>query len=128
MTINPLRTRAPVEASERPRPTKRQKTAAWNAAGGICHWCGKPVAPDGLDVQWDHSLPRYLSADDTADNLAPLHVRCHAQKTSGEDRPRIDKAKRQEKLAAPKVKRRNGFTRPPGLKFDWSRGRYVRTP
>lgn len=45
----------------------------------------------------------------SADNLAPLHVRCHAQKTSGEDRPRIDKARRQRKLTEPKVRKPGGF-------------------
>jgi 5-methylcytosine-specific restriction endonuclease McrA len=109
MTINPLRSRPAVEIPDRPKPTKAQKVAAWNRANGLCNWCGKPVAADGSDVQWDHDIPRELSADDSADNLAPLHVRCHAQKTSGEDIPRIAKAKRQEKLTRPKQRKPSGF-------------------
>jgi 5-methylcytosine-specific restriction endonuclease McrA len=94
----------------------------------MCWWCGKPVARDGVDVEWDHELPRELSADDSADNLAPLHVRCHAQKTSGEDRPRIDKARRQRKLTEPKIRKPGrGLSPPPGTTYDWSRGRYVRS-
>lgn len=128
MTINPLRTRPPVEIPDRPRPTKAQKTAAWNAAGGLCWWCGKPVAPDGADVEWDHDIPRELSGDDSAGNLRPLHARCHQVKTSGEDIPRIAKTKRQAKLTAPKVRKtgRRSLRPPPGMKFNWSRGRYER--
>lgn len=109
MTINPLRTREPVEIPDRPKPRKAQKVAAWNRVNGLCWWCGKPVAADGLDVEWDHELPRELSADDSAENLAPLHVRCHDQKTYGEDIPRIAKTKRQAKLTRPKQRKRGGF-------------------
>ena len=130
MTINPLRSREPVVIPDRPAPTKTQKTAAWNARNGLCWWCGKPVARDGLDVEWDHELPRELSADDSAENLAPLHVKCHAQKTSGEDRPRIDKARRQRKLTEPKERKsgRRSLSAPPGMKYDWRAGRYVPSP
>lgn len=111
VTINPLRTRDPVEIADRPRPTKAQKTAAYNRANGLCWWCGKPVAPDGLDVEWDHEQPRGLTGDDSADNLAPLHVRCHEAKTFGVDGDisRVAHAKRQEKLTKPKVRKAGGF-------------------
>jgi len=126
--LNPLRSRPPVEIGERPAPTKRQKAAAWSRVNGLCWWCGKPVAPDGRDVEWDHELPRGLTGDDSAENLAPLHVRCHAAKTNGKDGDiaRVAEAKRQSKLTHPKVKSRNSFRRPPDAKFDWSKGRYVR--
>jgi 5-methylcytosine-specific restriction endonuclease McrA len=111
VTINPLRTRDAVEIGDRPKPTKAQKVTAWNAANGLCWWCGKPVAMDGLDVEWDHKDPRALSGNDTADNLAPLHVRCHDAKTYGKtgDIARVAKAKRQEKLTRPKVRKASGF-------------------
>lgn len=114
MTINPLRSRPPIEIGDRPKPTKAQKTAAWNAANGICWWCLKPVAPDGLDVEWDHEIPRSLSGDDSTANLAPLHVRCHRAKTYGSDGQvgdvtRSAKAKAQSKLAAAKVRKASGF-------------------
>lgn len=126
--LNPLRSRPPVEIGPRRAPTKAEKTAAWNRVNGLCWWCGKPVAPDGRDVEWDHERPRGLTGDDSADNLAPLHVRCHAKKTNGSDGDiaRVAKAKRQAKLTAPKVKTGRGFRRPPGAKFDWSKRRYVR--
>jgi 5-methylcytosine-specific restriction endonuclease McrA len=114
VTINPLRTREPVEIGDRPKPTKAQKTAAWNAVNGICWWCGKPVARDGLGVEWDHELPRGLTGDDTTANLAPLHVGCHRKKTFGDegrqgDVQRVAEAKRQSKLTEPKIRKANGF-------------------
>lgn len=111
MTINPLRSRPAVEISDRKAPTKAQKTAAWNAVNGMCWWCGKPVAPDGLDVEWDHELPRGLTGDDSTANLAPLHVRCHDAKTHGKtgDIARVAHAKRQSKLTHPKVRKTGGF-------------------
>lgn len=111
MTLNPLRTRAPVEISDRKAPTKTQKAQAWSAANGLCWWCGKPVAPDGLDVRWDHYNPRGLTGDDSTENLAPLHVKCHDAKTHGPtgDIARVAHAKRQEKLTRSKVRKPGGF-------------------
>jgi hypothetical protein len=104
-------TRERVVVPPRKAPTKAQKTEAWNAAGGLCWWCGKPVAPDGPDVEWDHDIPRGISADDTTENLAPLHVRCHEAKTNGKagDIATVAKAKRQEKLTKARVRSRRGF-------------------
>lgn len=111
MTINPLRSRPAIEISDRKAPTKAQKVAAYNAANGLCWWCGKPVAPDGLDVRWDHDSPRGISGDDSAENLRPLHVKCHDAKTYGPegDIATVAHAKRQEKLTAPKVRKPGGM-------------------
>lgn len=126
--INPLRSRPPVEIPDRKAPTKAQKVAAYNAANGLCAWCGKPVAPAGPDVRWDHDSPRAISGDDSAENLRPLHARCHDAKTHGPDGDiaKVAHVKRQARLTAPKVKTSRSFRRPPGMKFDWSRGRYVK--
>ncbi len=129
MTINPLRTRERVVVPDRPKPTKAQKIAAWNRENGICWWCGKPVAASGLGVEYDHMDPRELSANDSVENLYPMHAgRCHLRKTLDEDRPRITKAHHQEKLTRPREKSRRSLSAPPGMKYDWSRGRYVRAP
>lgn len=106
MTHNPLMSRERVIVPDRPQPTKAQKTAAWNRENGVCWWCGKPVAPVGLTVEYDHKLPRELSADDTVGNLYPMHkARCHERKTLGEDRPRITKAHHQERLTGARIKK-----------------------
>jgi 5-methylcytosine-specific restriction endonuclease McrA len=118
VTINPLRTREAVVIPDRPTPTKAQKTAAWNRENGLCRWCGKPVARDGVGVEWDHWIVRANSGDDSADNLVPLHPPCHRAKTYGPggDRQQADKAKRQQKLTEPKVRKRSGLSKHPTLK------------
>lgn len=116
MTHNPLRSRETVIIPDRPTPSKATKVAAWNKAGGICWWCGKPVAAEGLGVQYDHKRPRELSGDDTLDNLFPMHTSpCHERKTRDEDRPAITKAHRQERLTRAKVKKPSGFRQHPTL-------------
>lgn len=110
MTINPLRTREPVEITARPTLGKSQKVAIWNRENGICWWCGKPVAALGLGVEYDHKSARELSGNDDPSNLYPMHKqRCHERKTLDEDRPQITKAHRQEKLTRPREQKRSGF-------------------
>jgi hypothetical protein len=113
MTHNPLMSRPRVIVPDRPQPSKAMKVAAWNREGGICWWCGKPVAQAGLTVEYDHKLPRELSADDSLENLYPMHKqRCHERKTLDEDRPRITKAHHQERLTRPKEVKRRSFWNP----------------
>jgi hypothetical protein len=112
MTLNPLMTRERVVIPDRPTLTKAQKVAIWNRERGICWWCGKPVAALGLSVEYDHKRPRELSADDDPSNLYPMHaLGCHQRKTA-EDRARITKAHRQEKLTRPKEHKRSSLTHP----------------
>lgn len=111
MTINPLMTRERVVVPPRKAPTKAQKVEAWNAAGGLCWWCGKPVAPDGRGVDWDHDIPRGIGADDSAANLRPMHSKCHDAKTHGKagDMATVAMVKRKERLTKAKVKSPRGF-------------------
>lgn len=123
MTINPLMTRHPVVIPPRKPPTKAEKTAAWNAANGLCELCLKPVPPEGPDVEYDHRDMREITGDDSVSNLRPLHVRCHGAKTSGHDAPLIAKVRRQSKLT--KARQRS----PRGIKA-WRKfnGEIVRRP
>jgi 5-methylcytosine-specific restriction endonuclease McrA len=109
VTINPLCTRPRVVIPPRKAPTKAEKVAAWNAVNGLCELCGKPVALEGLDVEYDHRDMREITGDDTVDNLRPTHVQCHRDKTSEHDAPLIAKVRRQEALTRPKVKKAGGF-------------------
>lgn len=114
MTFNPLMSRERVIVPDRPAFTKAQKAAAWLRENGVCWWCGKPVAAAGEGVQYDHKLPRELSADDRPENIYPMHTRpCHERKTRDEDRPRITKAHHQEKLTRAKVQKPGGFRKGP---------------
>lgn len=113
---NPLRSRPPVIIAPRPNgPTKAQKVVIWNAQNGICPRCGKPVPLEGLGVEYDHDIPREISNDDSLGNLFALHVACHSEKTNTQDKPRIAKTHRQEKLTRPKVQKASGFRKHPTL-------------
>lgn len=65
--------------------TRRQRTTLqrariFDAAAGTCHICGcKITTGDKWDIE--HIIPLEISGDDTDDNLAPAHVRCHKTKT-----------------------------------------------
>lgn len=127
MTVNPLMTRERVVIPPRKPPTKAEKIKAWNDANGICELCGKPVPPAGEGVEYDHREMRGITGDDSADNLRPVHPACHGEKTAKHDAPRMAKTKRQEKLTQAKDKsKRSRLRPPPGTRYDWSRGRYVR--
>lgn len=112
MTINPLCTRERVIVPPRKAPTKAEKVAAWNRVNGICEQCGKPVALDGGNVQYDHEDMREITGDDSVSNLRPLHVVCHRDKTAKKDAPRVAKMRRQEAMTRPKVKKRSGLSHP----------------
>lgn len=111
MTLNPLMTRERVTIPDRKAPTKAEKVAAWSRENGLCVRCGKPVAPLGEGVQYDHLEPREITGRDGADELYPLHTQCHAEKTARIDLPRIAKVRRQEKLTRAKVKKPGGFAK-----------------
>lgn len=117
MTHNPIMSRERVIVPPRPSLSRADKVKIWNAQNGICPRCLKPVALEGLGVEYDHDVPRELSADDSLGNLYAMHKSpCHERKTLDEDRPRITKAHRQEALTRPKVQRPGGFRLHPTLK------------
>lgn len=116
MQHNPLRSRPPFIIAPRPNgPTKAEKVAIWNAQNGLCPACGKPVAMEGLGVEYDHHIPRAISGDDSLGNLFALHRACHAEKTNQHDKARIAKTMRQEKMTRPKVEKASGFRKHPTL-------------
>lgn len=102
-------------------PMRRLKI--FEANGGRCHLCERTIrAGEPWDVSHDRPLA-LLGADD-GDNLKVAHRTCHKVRT-GEDMAQITKAKRQ-KLKSLGIKRPSSFHRPPGVKFDWRQGRYIK--
>ena len=70
---------------------KAIKAEVLRRSGGMCEapGCGNV----GRDME--HRIPVALGGENTAENLWLACVPCHRAKTSGEDIPRIAKAKRQ---------------------------------
>jgi 5-methylcytosine-specific restriction enzyme A len=73
-------------------PTK-VKVAAFERCGGRCEGCGSHLSPGKF--AYDHALPDWLGGEPVLSNVQVLCSPCHSQKTHGEDRPRIQKAKNQ---------------------------------
>ena len=72
--------------------SKRTKLQAWERDNGICGRCKLPIVGERAD--FDHIIPDTFSHDCAVDNCMPVHIRCHRQKTSEEDIPRIAKSNR----------------------------------
>lgn len=79
--------------------------AAWARSGGLCE-CGRvPMLkrPKGCKVELgpltgvygEHITPDWIGGDNSLDNCALLTKTCWSEKTSGYDRPTIDKTKRE---------------------------------
>lgn len=77
--------------TRRMSPSRRERI--FEQRGGICHLCGEAI--DGIREAWEaeHIVPYALTRDDSDENIAPAHVRCHAEKTP-DDVAKIAKAKR----------------------------------
>jgi 5-methylcytosine-specific restriction endonuclease McrA len=97
------------------RMSTKRRLAIFEAAKGVCHLCGGKI--DGTREAWDadHVIPLEISGDDSDGNLRPAHAKCHRAKTSGEDAPRIAKAKRVEAKHKGAKKPKGGI---PYRKFD----------
>jgi 5-methylcytosine-specific restriction endonuclease McrA len=101
------------------------KLAAFERAGGHCEKCTARLYAGKF--HYDHVLPDWLGGTPTLENCAVLCVACHGEKTTQEDRPRIDKAKRQRAKHLG-VRRPSSFRKlPPGYRYDWKQRRAVRT-
>ena len=94
----------------------RVKVAAYERSGGFCEACNGRLQVGR--IHYDHRIPDALGGEPTYDNCAVLCTHCHAQKTTGEDVPRISKMKRQRAahLGAKTTKRPMPGSRASGLK------------
>lgn len=74
---------------EFPKDVRRDAAAR---AKGHCEDCG--IRLRSGEFHYDHINPDYFSKDATLENCCVRCVKCHRRKTSEEDRPAIDRAKR----------------------------------
>lgn len=80
--------------TKRKRRSTRERANLFESHKGICHICGLPIQA-GEKWEWSHPRPLALGGEDTVENAAPAHFKCHRALTAKEDIPRIAKAKRQ---------------------------------
>lgn len=98
---------------------------AFNRCDGFCEGkdCGAKLFPGKF--AFDHIIPDGLGGEPTLENCQVLCSLCHNDKTVTLDRPIMAKADRQRKKHFGLGKDKCGFRkRPPGMTYDWSKGRY----
>lgn len=83
----------------------RVRDRVFQRADKQCHICTLPIAP-GEKWQCDHKIALIEGGAHAEANLAPAHVKCHAEKTAGE-------VKRKSKVAAIR-QRHTGVKQPAG--------------
>lgn len=102
--------------ARRKRFTAKDRARIFAAHNGICHLCGRKIQ-DNEAWELEHIIAWALTQDDSDENLAPAHVKCHKAKTHKQDRPAINKAvrldnKRRGFVASKKKLQSRGFDYP----------------
>lgn len=105
---------------------KRVKLRVLLKYQGRCYKTGHKFRP-GDPIEFDHVIALCNGGENREGNIAPiLGGKPHKAKTADDvaEKARVDsiRAKHLGVRARPK----RGLSRPPGAKFDWARGRYVR--
>lgn len=90
--------------------TRRKCLAYWSLTNGkmLCYLCGTLIDPVQDAWEAEHEIPRELGGSDIPPNVKPAHQRCHRSKTQ-EDRPKIDKSRRQREKHSGVQKRGGKF-------------------
>ena len=103
--------------------SKRTKREAFARSGGFCESadCGMPFSPSN-PVEYDHVTEAYFDGDNSLENCKAICKACHKAKTR-KQAPVIAKSRRIRETAAG-VRKKKGFYRPAGVKFNWQSGRY----
>lgn len=94
-----------------------------------CHYCHGFIDP--VRDQWraDHIRRHAEGGEDTAENLWPIHLTCDVEFKAPNDTKEVAKGKRasNKHFNIERKQSRSSFRKkPPGTKFDWNAGRYVR--
>ncbi len=77
----------------RVRLSARDNAKLFHEHKGICHLCGLKIEA-GQKWERSHPIPLAVGGDDTWDNWAPAHAKCHRVHTSTVDAPLIAKVRR----------------------------------
>jgi 5-methylcytosine-specific restriction endonuclease McrA len=106
-------------------PPLKVRLRVFEKYGKRCHWSGRPIlGGDPWDL--DHIKPLKDGGENREGNLAPILRDRHREKTAAENRQRAKEERIAAKHLGIKKTSSRGLSVPPGMKYDWSRGRYVR--
>jgi len=70
--------------TRRMKITRGMRARVFVAAEGKCFLCGLKIDAPKQKWEVDHWTPLWLGGADTEENMRPLHVHCHAGKSSNE--------------------------------------------
>ena len=92
---------------------------------GRCHLTGRKIMPGDL---WDldHIVALVNGGEHRESNLAPALRDKHREKTADDVAVKSKVYETRAKHILPRKETSRGFRRPPGMTFDWNKGRYVR--
>ena len=114
--------------------SKQTKREALRRSGGLCEAVGSLYglppgqrcnAPLAYGVEFDHVVLEANSHDNSLQNCAAVCIRCHKHKTAKHDTPMAAKTVRQQDKNLG-IRKRKAFQKPPGVRFDWGTGRYIK--
>lgn len=98
----------------------------WADDGGkiwlSCAICGGRIDPARERWEADHRVRRIVGGTDDPSNVMPVHPHCHSEKTKVDVRENAKGKRASDKHFG--IRRKRGFERPAGVKFDWAEGRY----
>lgn len=112
-----------IAPTARGRMSKSKIARIFLANEGRCHICGLLIR-DGEKYEIDHITPLWAGGFD--EHSAPAHVKCHAGKTAAEAPQRAKRNRIVTQGYVGNKAKRSGFRKPPGMAFDWKRGRYTK--
>lgn len=103
----------------------RVKLRVWTRCEGKCALTGRKLRPGDLhDI--DHILALANGGEHRETNLQLVSREAHKVKTAADVATRAKTDRTRAKHLGIKTPSKRGLSKPPGMKFDWSLGRYVR--
>lgn len=94
---------------------------------GLCACgCGRVMSFERDVIDCDHIVPLIDGGENVESNLQLMLQEHHRTKSSGEAVAR-GKERRHKAKAFSTLRKPSAFRKPPGVKFNWSKGRYERT-
>jgi 5-methylcytosine-specific restriction endonuclease McrA len=104
----------------RRRLSPKARAQIFTDAKGLCHICGGKIFKTW---EVEHVIPLALGGADEPSNMKPAHPVCHKAKTKI-DVASTAKAKRLERRQMG-IKKRTGFWKPKGARYDWTAGKWI---
>lgn len=89
-----------------------------------CHLCGGPIHPATQPWIAEHAVRRSVGGSDAPSNVLPAHRKCAAEKDRVDISENAKGKRKSDKHFG--VRKKSGFYRPKGMKFNWQTGRYER--